>query len=124
MTGNQPKRNPAAHLRKFQWKPGQSGNPSGKPVGTLSLVAMIRKLLNEDPDAARLIAENLVRQAATHDEKALGFIRTILDRVDGPVPTQIQGPQGEPLAINLQWAGAKEPTPTADPGDEGEEAEE
>lgn len=30
---NSEKRNPAAHLREFQWKKGQSGNPAGRPKG-------------------------------------------------------------------------------------------
>lgn len=31
-----------------QYKPGESGNPSGKPVGTLSLATHIQKLLNDE----------------------------------------------------------------------------
>ena len=33
MEDKQSKNNPAAHLREFRWKPGQSGNPAGRPKG-------------------------------------------------------------------------------------------
>lgn len=95
------------HIRQFQWKPGQSGNPGGKPAGTLSLVALARKLLADNPEAARGIVENWIRQAGEGNEKALGFMRALLDRIDGPVPTQVQGPDGGPVEITLRWPDSR-----------------
>jgi hypothetical protein len=37
MTAIQPKRNRAEHLKPHQFKPGQSGNLSGKPKGAISM---------------------------------------------------------------------------------------
>lgn len=34
-----------------QFKPGQSGNPAGKPVGTLSIKARVKAALEKDPAA-------------------------------------------------------------------------
>ena len=38
------------------WKPGQSGNPKGKPKGSLGLTETLRKLLNSD---GRMPVENV-----------------------------------------------------------------
>ena len=126
MADEQPKkkRGRADHLRPFQWKPGESGNPGGRPTGSFSLVNMAKKLLAEDPNALREIVENWVRQAAKTDEKSLGFIRTLLDRVDGPVPTQVQGPDGGPVELKLRWPDSRFEDATKqiadESGDEGE----
>jgi hypothetical protein len=36
------------HLTKTQWKPGQSGNPAGKPPGTKHLATYIRELMTDE----------------------------------------------------------------------------
>ena len=28
------KDDPAGHLKKYSWKPGESGNPNGRPLGS------------------------------------------------------------------------------------------
>lgn len=43
------KRNPAEHLKKYKWPKGVSGNPKGKPAGSLSAVARIRAMFKENP---------------------------------------------------------------------------
>jgi hypothetical protein len=104
---NQPKskgRGDATPLKSHRWKKGQSGNPSGKPKGTLSLVAMLRKALQDDPEKCRAIIENLMDNAAHRpDEKSLAFIREILDRIDGKPAQTIQGPDGGPIEIDVRW---------------------
>lgn len=45
----QPKNSPADHLKPFAFKPGESGNPSGRPKGSVSITAGIRKALAEIP---------------------------------------------------------------------------
>lgn len=42
------------HLKPWQFKPGQSGNPSGRPKGTVSLKEYARKYLQELPDEEKL----------------------------------------------------------------------
>jgi hypothetical protein len=68
--------------RATQFKKGQSGNPGGRPKGSISLVNLIRRRLTENPELADAIADNL-------DQKAINAIREILDRVDGKVPQQV-----------------------------------
>lgn len=99
--------NRADHLRDTRFKKGQSGNPGGRPKGAVSIVAMIKKLLREDPERARKVAENILDRAAENDAKALGFARTLLERVDGPVPTQIEGTDGGPVEVVVTWPGQR-----------------
>lgn len=100
-------RNKADHLKGHRFKPGRSGNPGGRPKGAVSIVSMIKKLLREDPERARKVAENILDRAAENDAKALGFARTLLERVDGPVPTQIEGADGGPVEVVVTWPGQR-----------------
>jgi hypothetical protein len=50
---NTEKRNPAAHLREFRWKPGQSGNLKGRPAGK-SLKEYSREYLAKMTDEERM----------------------------------------------------------------------
>lgn len=57
MTAIQPKikRNPAEHLQPWQFRPGQSGNLSGKPKGTKSLKEYAKEMLRGMTDEDKLI---------------------------------------------------------------------
>jgi|24BtaG_2_1085350.scaffolds.fasta_scaffold10962_2 hypothetical protein len=48
----QPKqrRNPAEHLKKYQWPKGTSGNPKGREAGTLSAVTRIKQMFKANPE--------------------------------------------------------------------------
>lgn len=46
---------PLENLEKGQWKPGQSGNPNGRPKGSLNLATRIQKMLNDDEFTAQMI---------------------------------------------------------------------
>ena len=79
---------------------GQSGNPGGKPKGTISIVhLLLRKLKDKTPDGkknADAVAEQLISLALSGD---LDAIKVILDRVDGKVVErqEISGPDGGPV---------------------------
>lgn len=97
------KRKLPARLEKHKWKPGQSGNPNGRPTNALSLTHLLRKHL-ERPAAdfehvcriadklglsihEHTVGEVLVAAAAMHaiisDRGA--HLSLILDRIDGSV---------------------------------------
>lgn len=76
------------------WKPGQSGNPKGRPPG-INLTARLREILSREADVpegspsktvADLVVEELVAAAARGDIKALSML---FDRVDGKVAQTI-----------------------------------
>jgi hypothetical protein len=62
-----------ANLRAHQWKPGQSGNPSGFPKGTFNLDRELRKRLGDKQLKAKLV-EALIEQALMGDPKSLKLI--------------------------------------------------
>lgn len=51
-----------------QFKPGVSGNPAGKPVGTLSIKARVRAALEKDPEAMEKFVKHF-----THKNRELAW---------------------------------------------------
>lgn len=84
-------------------RPGRNGGTlkadagPGRPKGSLSLTAYIKKALAKDDDAkAKILADAWIMQAA----KGNGVIaKQLWDRVDGPVTDKIElsGPGGGPI---------------------------
>ena len=97
--------NPPVETR---FKPGQSGNPGGRPKGR-SLTARLRELLekgeiNGKPipggrQVADLVVEAMVKGAIKGNSK---LIVEVLDRNDGKVPEKHEhmGPDGGPMAFD------------------------
>lgn len=89
-------------LKPYQFQKGQSGNPKGKPKGTLDLKSRIEKILLEtsetvDPVTGKvkktkeqnvdaMIRGVLKRAASSGDSKSFN---AIVERVDGKVETPI-----------------------------------
>src|SRR5262245_29567655 len=75
MAGNKHPR--TAHLRQSQWKPGQSGNPSGRPRQDKDVTAIAR-------ENAEKAIKRLVRLVDSADERvALAASQAVLDRALG-----------------------------------------
>ena len=60
--------------KQYQWKPGESGNPAGKPEGAVSLTTAIKKRLKElSPDQKRTaldwLADNIIQDALDSNNK-------------------------------------------------------
>ena len=73
-----------------KWKPGQTGNPGGRPAGYLPFAPMLRRALLKADRRNRTqmekIAEKVVAMAAQGDMDA---VRWLADRVDGKVAQSI-----------------------------------
>lgn len=105
------------------YKPGQSGNPKGRPPKSRALTAILEATLNKTVDVPdrgkvarrRLLAE-MVTQAALEGEVTLpdgtikviedfsdwfGVVQFIYKHVDGPPPAQLEhsGPDGRPIEV-------------------------
>jgi len=96
------------------WKPGQSGNPSGRPKQPLS--DAIRRILNRkfnskqkkrlgsNPTVADKLAHVLVFEVGI-DAKDVGAIREIGDRIEGKPNQRIElsgTTDGPPIQVNTE----------------------
>jgi hypothetical protein len=71
----------------YRWKPGQSGNPAGRPKGS-GLTDRLRALLDADDGAT---AERIVRAVVAAAEAGdAAFVKLIWDRLDGPVAARVE----------------------------------
>ncbi len=71
---------------KGGFQPGQSGNPTGRPKGTLSLLGIIKRILAETEEGQqRTRAEQVIRAyiADALEQKDGIAIRDLIDRIDG-----------------------------------------
>jgi len=92
------KDDPIPQLRAYCWKPGQSGNPGGRPKGSYSIMAKIREVLRMPyprGDGEEPTPDYTVRDEIAHIiiEKAIKggfpFVKELIERVDGKVPDHV-----------------------------------
>ena len=56
--------------RDTQFKPGESGNPAGRPVGRRSLSTIIRDLLEQELDFSKLDTDDAMRLVEMYEGKS------------------------------------------------------
>jgi hypothetical protein len=87
------------------FKPGQSGNPNGRPKGTFSIVGMIKDKLQEKPEGqketyAQLMVKKYFHKALVEgDDKTL---RDLIDRIDGKAVQKMAGEMGMPIEFIIK----------------------
>ena len=85
MDNEQQYTNKVPWLEPYQYKPGDSGNPHGRPAGK-SITAELNKIIGQGGKAQEL-AQALVDMATDkHNRAQLPAISITLDRTDGKVP--------------------------------------
>ena len=87
--------------KETQFKPGQSGNPKGRPKGT-GITDRLRELVMGDDESAKETREKLVNAAVGAAEDGdHRFWKEIVDRLEGPVKnrTELTGENGGPLPV-------------------------
>ena len=93
----------ADHLKKFQWKKGESGNKDGRPTGSISITETLKKFLRRNPEALEDIVIALIEEGRLGNMVAT---KEMLDRVDGKV-AETHRIEGE-LPIKLLFVPANE----------------
>ena len=90
-------------LIKHQFKKGKTGNPDGRPKGSLSMTKLLRVYLEtKDPKTGKyikdIVNEAFVKRAVAKSDV---LMKEILDRVDGKVvnKNELSGKDGGPLQI-------------------------
>src|SRR5580700_10830960 len=74
----------AQQVANYRWKKGQSGNPTGRRKGSVSLAAALQKMLLKEPEKLESVARTLVDAAIAGDVSAA---RLLFERLDGCKPT-------------------------------------
>ncbi len=75
----------APQLVKYQFPKGKSGNPNGRPKGTITFGAELRKALQEQPNGdGKTRMRRILDAAIDRAEKGdLGYFKELVDRIDG-----------------------------------------
>jgi hypothetical protein len=91
---------PAPRDEHGRYLPGASGNPGGRPKGSVSLVTAIRHELERRQDSGQpgieAVAARLVDLALDGDIRA---VREIGDRLDGKATQSVDVSSSEPLVL-------------------------
>jgi len=69
------------------WKPGESGNPRGRPKKDVCLTTLAKAALEADPELAQKAVKKWLDQVVKGDAVAR---RELLDRLEGRVPVPVQ----------------------------------
>ena len=78
-----------------KFKKGQSGNPAGRPPGSVSIMGRIKKIFEEDPERFESYVKEVLDDPMLRKE--------VIQQIDGK-PTEsveISGKNGGPLAIQV-----------------------
>lgn len=100
--------------KEHQFKPGQSGNPAGRPVGSKNLSTILRDMLEEEIDVkvddtgrkerrkfSELIIRKLIKRASDGDPRA---IKEIFDRIEGRAKQSVDvTTDGKPLNDEVDY---------------------
>lgn len=81
-----------------KWKPGESGNPLGRPKKGHSITETIRAMMDERPEIKKALAAKVLQMASEGDITAM---KTIWNYIDG-MPTQKQEISAEVFNVTRQ----------------------
>lgn len=90
---------------EHRWGKGQSGNPAGRPPGSVSITAEIKKKLQEVPEGQQksyldLLINRIVKQAVVDGNEQM--IKQIWSYVDGTPRQQAENLEPTPIMqVNL-----------------------
>lgn len=80
-----------AALERSQWKPGQSGNPKGRPKGLLNLTTQLKKLLCYKDKTGKSRWQHFLEMGLLAAESGnAAYFKYIWDRLEGAIPQEIK----------------------------------
>lgn len=96
--------NIAEEGKPYHWKPGQSGNPNGRPPKDICITSLVKEFLEQEAKDgkthAQLVAEAIVKLAEDYHFKGnVSAIRELLDRIEGRVPETHKVEADVPISI-------------------------
>lgn len=98
--------------KPHRWKPGESGNPNGRPKKDVNLTSLMKELLPEkaeyiapgstpdDKTWRQVIIKALFVKAAKGDIKA---IELVLERTEGKITQPIGGDEDKPIVLKVVY---------------------
>ena len=90
MSSNEETTESKDRIAAYQWKPGQSGNPKGRPKSNASITREIDILLSDGVKGENLqkaLANVAVQKALSGDHR---FYQMVMDWTDGKVPDKVE----------------------------------
>ena len=100
-----------ANLKMF--KPGESGNPGGRPKGSVSPTNELIKLLEENPTMARDMAQRLLDNACKGID-TLSYFKEVANRIDGKVTDKLEVKGELLITASMRALAAREILETKD----------
>jgi len=103
------KQSPLSHFgdKLKQWKPGQSGNPGGRPEGK-SITAELRKLIDKGTNAEDIanVLYDIAKSKLNRNQ--IIALKELLDRTDGKVPDTHKIESDVPINIIYKQVGDRD----------------
>ena len=96
--------NPNSRKNLIPWEEGESGNLAGRPEGSVSLIERLKAHLRRHPEDVEAIVTQLVKLGKNPSFNQLSAISQIIDRVDGK-PTEHRIIEGR-LPIRIEFVPA------------------
>lgn len=93
--------------RDTQFKPGESGNPNGRPKKGYSITEWFKEMLDSAPEVKDAIGKSIMKKALEGDTAAQKLIWNYMDGAP-PQNLNIGGQDGNSLKITIEDYGAKD----------------
>jgi len=85
---------------KTSWKPGESGNPNGRPLKGYSITETIKAMLKAKPEIKQALGNKILSKALQGDVTAIKMLWQYMDGM--PAQTmKLEGDKEEPILIKL-----------------------
>tara|TARA_R110002012_G_scaffold166722_3_gene330121 strand:+ start:5853 stop:6254 length:402 start_codon:yes stop_codon:yes gene_type:complete len=83
------RKNPADHLKEHRFKKGISGNPNGRPQGSISLTTELKNRLSDGESGTQIVDALIARAIQCALDGDFKFWNMIMERIDGKVVDKV-----------------------------------